>query len=135
MEGGLEPSMGFHNHFHSLPSDPAPWDSYLSPGRKKYSNTLLLNILMQIKTPSVSISRVNKTKRKDIQSIDTVWKMLITNKAPLSAARSKGRLDSCKRGKLPITQELQETKGIARQILKEEAAPHSHNANNTEVRL
>lgn len=65
------------------------WDSHLSSGRRNYNNKLSIATMA---TPSVSISSFNKVKKKDIPNTETVWRMFITNKAPLSAARSKSRL-------------------------------------------
>lgn len=51
------------------------------------------NVFVEVKTHGISIFSFNKAK-KSIQGTDTAWKMLIINKAPLKAARSKSRLDA-----------------------------------------
>lgn len=47
-----------------------------------------------MKTPSVNISSFNKAKKKDIQGTDTVWKMLIINKAPQWIWKAQNMRDS-----------------------------------------
>ena len=47
-----------------------------------------------MKTPSVNIFSFNKAKKKDIQGTDTVWKMLIINKAPQWLWKAQNMRDS-----------------------------------------